>query len=236
MERDVDASVKDLTDKKIRFAELCNDPKNASSPAVEKLYQDMQGNLQQLDWDCEDLHSAVQAALDHPEKYSLSTSELVRRQDFVQEMARKATKLRDDVERIEVERRKKMNAKRVGAGGAGGRVEYDEAAVAATNDNLRTAMETQAQLKVEEEALMERLSMGVKSIKNKAEVIGGELKDQERMLDELDKDVSVLSLKVEAAAKKVNHLIENSSDSKKMICIGVLLVILMLLIFFLFSN
>lgn len=232
MERDVDALVNDLTDRKKRYAALAVAKGPRSYADAQSMYDGLQSSLEQVEWDIEDMNAAVAASLDHPEKFPLPTAELVRRQDFLQQIERRANKLKEDIDKIETERRRRAPTKPDGKGGT----VFDENAVRQTDDNTKMEMMTQERLKEDQEAAMERLGMGVKNLKHKAVIINDEMVEQDKMMADIEKDMSLLQLKIEGAAKKVGKMIDESSDNKKMICIIVLVLILLIMIFLLLSD
>ena len=117
MEREIDAAVNDVQDKKKRYATLATNKGPRANTDAAALHEDLQTAIQQLEWDLEDMNAAVQAALDHPEKFTINTAELVRRQDVIQQLDRKISKVKEDVDRTESERRKRVPTKPDGKGG-----------------------------------------------------------------------------------------------------------------------
>ena len=234
MEGEVDASIMDLGDRKSRYKTMVSNAKTVRSHNdCASQYADLQSSLQQLDWDLEDMSAAVSSALEHPEKFALSTAELVRREDAVQQLERKSTRLREEIEGVEADRRRKAPqmdaAKNADVG-------YSADHVGRTSEAMMSEMATQETLKEEQDEALERLTAGVRNVKHKAVLIGDELKEQDKMLNDLDKDMSQLELKIEGAVKKIGALIDNSSDKKKMICIIVLMFILAFLVFLMMGE
>ncbi|MEW5319549.1 MAG: hypothetical protein WDW38_010694 [Sanguina aurantia] len=64
--------------------------------------------------------------------------------------------------------------------------------------------------------------------------IGEELEDQGRLIDELDSDVDTTTSRLKAAQKKIADIIRKSGNTKQLLIIGILIVVLIILSVFVF--
>lgn len=185
-----------------------------------------------------DMQQALDAVLQHPELFSITSEELNRRGALVKQWERDVQKPRDELREAS---RKRKNAAQLSASAKAAGVTTEDLAAAQARRNeenssyLKQEHEAQQATMAEQDQAVDRIHDGVKRIKNNTELIHEELKKQETMLDDLERGMNQVQVKLESAVKKVAKLLDQTSDKKKFICIGVLLFILIILVYVLFS-
>lgn len=209
-----------------------------ASPTVvaEKEFQEVTQNVQELLEDCQLAHQTV---LEHPEMFNISGEEFQRRGTLVRQWERDLMK---PVEELKRAIKKREDLAKLSAQAAAGGVKLNDIQAAQerkNNDNgdyLKQEYEAQQGMMADQDKAVERIGAGVTRIKNNAVLINEELIKHDKMLSDVDKDMSHVQMKLEGALKKVGKLLDESSDTKKFICIFVLLIVLALLVFLLFGN
>lgn len=180
----------------------------------------------------DDMRLAVDMAMNHPERFPLEAAEIQRRRDLIRQWERKMERASNDCGSILAERGKKSADRRrsSGPGVVGGGPENQN------NEFLGNEVQLQYEIEKEQDEVVDRIAVGVQSVKVKAEMINNELKEQDEILAEMDTDMSALQLKLEGVVKKVGRLLDDTSDRNKIICIIVLVVVLVLLVAFTLSG
>lgn len=173
----------------------------------------------------EDMRFALDTAMEHPESFAITTDELQARAEKIRGWERDMLRAQQTGEKIRAAQKKRMQDQDGDAdGGAGGTRE--------NNDFLRQEHEVQRDIMQTDDQTLDRLSSGIHRVRDTAVNINDELTTQEHILDDIDKGMTRVQMKLEGAVKKVAKLIDQSSDRGKMICIAVLFVILILLVVF----
>ena len=178
------------------------------------------------------LKQVVQAALDHPDKHTVAATELQRRQEVIQAFTRRLDAVRGDV--AEGERHRSLRDKsgyhtRAGAAAPVGNV-------TSANQFMSQEYAEQHVITEQQNAALARIEQGVKEAEMKAKTIGGELDVQAKDLEALDSEMTGVQAKLENAAGKVSKMLDRTSDKGKVMCILGLLVVLVLLVVFVFTD
>jgi syntaxin 6 len=185
-----------------------------------------------------DMRQAWDAVYQHPELFMITSEELNRRGALVRQWERDIQKPRDELKEVS---KKRKNASQLSSAAKAAGVTADELAAAQGRRNvenseyLQREYEAQQSTMADQDLAVDRIHDGVKRIKNNAELVQEELKKQETMLDDLERGMNQVQVKLEGAVKKVAKLLDQTSDKKKFICIGVLLFVLIILVYVLFS-
>lgn len=167
-----------------------------------------------------DMRHAFDTAMEHPESFSIGTSEMMKRSESLRGWERAIGQAHDDLEKI-------VRASNTHQNSAANE------AMEANNQFLQGELATQRQITEVDDATLERLHGGIQRVKVTAETIGEELDVQQHILQDVDQGMDRVSVRLESVMKKVGNLLESTSDRGKIILIVVLMVILMLLIGFL---
>lgn len=101
---------------------------------------------------------------------------------------------------------------------------------------IKQEIEEQNRLSAQHAVILDQIHVGVISAEDKAKLINQSLGESEQKLGFVDKQIDGIQGKLDSAIQATNKLLENTSERNKMILICVLTVILVLLIFGLFSG
>lgn len=187
----------------------------------------------------EDTQHALNAVLEHPEMFAITAEELQRRGTLVRQWERDLKKPSEELAAAEKKRSQTAQFAASAAASGVSAAELEAAQNRRHEENgeyLRREYDAQQSTMVDQDAAVVRIAEGVTKIKNNTTLINEELVKQDVMLNQADGTMSKVQVKLEGALKKVDKLLDQSSDRNKFICIFVLLIILGLLVFFLFGN
>lgn len=170
----------------------------------------------------EDMRFALDTAMEHPESFAITTDELQRRAEKIRAWERDMTKAQQTSEKIRLAQRRRQQQ------------DYDTAdSSARENSNfLRQEHDVQRDVMQTDEQTLDRLHGGIQRVKETTVNINDELQTQDHILNDIDKGMTRVQMRIDGAMKKVGRLLDQTSDTGKMICIAVLFVILILLIVF----
>lgn len=214
MEKQVAVMLNDLTVQTQRFRETPNPTLVAENELLEAI-----GSCTEA---VEDMRFALDTAMEHPESFSITTDELQARAEKIRDWERDMMRAQQLSEKLRTAQRRRAQAQEDDT--KNGQQE--------NTDFLRQEHDVQGDIMQTDDQTLDRLSSGIHRVKETATNIGDELTTQERILDDIDKGMTRVQLRLDGAMRKVGKLIDQTSDKGKMICIGVLLLILVLLIVF----
>ncbi|EPY37577.1 syntaxin 6 [Angomonas deanei] len=213
MEKQVQVMLNDLTMQIQRY-------RDTATPTV-IAENELLDNITTANEFVEDMRFALDQAMDHPEAFSITTEELQDRAEKIRSWERDVEKAQQTGEKIRAAQRKRTQQTD----------ENEDPSMRENNDFLRQEHEIQANVMQEDEQTLDRLSSGIHRLKDTAVNIDEELTTQTHILDDIDKGITRAQLRLDGALKKVGHLLDKTSDKGKLICIGVLFIVLVLCIF-----
>ncbi|KAG5476094.1 hypothetical protein LSCM4_05050 [Leishmania orientalis] len=214
MEKQVGAMLVDLSAQMQRFRETAVSTVIAENELLESV-----GSCNEA---VEDMRFALDTAMEHPESFAITAEELQGRAERIRAWERDMMKAQQVAEKIRTAQRKRAIAQESDKGDNGMRE---------NSDFLRQEHEIQRSTMQQDDQTLDRLSSGIHRVKDTALNIQDELNTQEHILDDIDRGMTRVQMRVEGAMKKVGKLIDSTSDRGKMICIAVLFLILVILIF-----
>ncbi|KAG5476640.1 hypothetical protein CUR178_03813 [Leishmania enriettii] len=214
MEKQVGAMLVDLSAQMQRFRETAMPSVIAENELLESV-----GSCNEA---VEDMRFALDTAMEHPESFAITAEELQGRAERIRAWERDMMKAQQVAEKIRAAQRKRIIAQESDKGDN----EMHE-----NSDFLRQEHEIQRSTMQQDDQTLDRLSSGIHRVKDTALNIQDELNTQEHILNDIDRGMTRVQMRVEGAMKKVGKLIDSTSDRGKMICIAVLFLILVILIF-----
>lgn len=214
MEKQVGAMLTDLNTQMQRYREAAMPTVIAENELLETV-----GSCNEA---VEDMRFALDTAMEHPESFAITAEELQSRAERIRAWERDMMKAQQLAEKVKAAQRKRMMAQDGDAG---------DNATRENNNFLQQEHEVQRNIMQEDDQTLDRLSSGIHRVKDTAVNIQDELNTQEHILDDIDRGMTRVQMRLEGAMKKVGKLIDSTSDRGKLICIGVLFLILIVLIF-----
>jgi Mg2+ and Co2+ transporter CorA len=203
----------------------------------------MVGMLDTIGGDVELLRASVQRMTENPESFGdLQVVEVNRRRDVVRQFTAKLGRCRTDLtdwQRLKADRTQALqlaaargaSAARGGPGGG-----PSDPGSSYVGDMVEQQREQQAALRADQDQALVRIHAGIETATDKARRIDAKLDEQHKKLTAVDQAMDSVNDKLKKVTRSVNKLIDESSDTSKYICIGVLIFILVLLLAYLFGG
>ncbi|CAL1171307.1 unnamed protein product [Cladocopium goreaui] len=209
----------------------------ARSQRFQQMHQEITGELEQLGLDLDDIHATISMVEGNRNTFQLSDAELQSRKRFVTDSRRTLEDLQKDVNgpqtRAKLENDKKALLSSA-ASSARTREERQRSAMQENQAFLDRQRQQQTQLRAQQDEDLEMLSLSAQRLGNTAQIINVELKEQQKMLEELDEDIDKEAEKLNFVMKRMGKLLK-TSDSKQL-CLIIGLSCLVAVLLFLVIN
>lgn len=212
MQKQVATMLNDLTLQLGRFRETANPTVVAENEVLEAI----SGCTEAV----EDMRFALDTAMEHPESFSITAEELQSRAECIRSWEREMMRAEKTAEAIRAAQRRRAQS----------HDDNMDSGMRENNDFLRQEHDVQNSVMQTDDQTLDRLSSGIHRVKDTAVNIQDELQTQEHILDDIDRGMTRVQMRIDGAMKKVGKLIDSTSDTGKLICIGILFLILIFLI------
>ena len=190
----------------------------ATSPSSYELIQarkELEGNLQEMTTDLEDLVQSVRAVEKDPFRYGLDVDEVSRRSNLVKEIGSELDSMRTEL----------LNTTFKSS------TLPDPSAFDADDDEYAQYEEQrQQEIMHEQDEALDGVFRTVGNLREQADVMGRELEEQGEMLDSVDKQVDSVGDKLQGGMKRLNHIIRKNEEKYSTCCIGLLITVLIILL------
>lgn len=226
-----------------RWRELQEDPTMVSREEIEYTTNELRNSVRSIEWDLEDLEETVSIVEKNPKKFKIDEFELNDRRNFIE---RTRAAIKEMKSQISSPTSRSMN----GSSEASSR----QALLASNGPSrpqdrytrLDTEMERANQHYIDDTLQQQQLLMSAQDdhldmigssvgvLKNMSHHIGGELEDQNAMLDDFRHDMDHTETRMDQTMKKMAKVMHMSNDRRQWCAIGVLLVVLLLVIILFF--
>jgi len=230
-QEEVRAAVKKVQDMHEEWKTLLQKENTAKSGRFNTLHAEIQGELQHLGYDLQDVTATIEMVEDNRDRFKIDDSEINRRKDFVKSCHQTVKDLRDSVTSRQAQDKIQADQRKASAGRD---EEKSRTAVAENEVFLNRQRQDQAQIVQQQDNELTELSAVAQRLGNTARTINVELQDQQKMLEELDDDIDRETEKLNFVMKKIGRLLKTSDH--KQLCVVIALFILMMLLVFMVIN
>lgn len=227
-QEEVRAAVRKLQDIHEEWKGILQKENTSKSSRFNMLHSELAGEIQQLEYDLQDVVATINMVEENRAKFQIDDSEINRRKDFVKSSQRTVQDIKDSyssrqaLDKIQADQRKPAN-----------RGDDSNHAAVRENDNfLGRQRQEQEQIIAQQDEELTQLSKVAQRLGDTARTINVELQDQQKMLQELDEDIDRETEKLNFVMKKMGRLLK-TSDSKQLCVIIALFILFMVLLFFL---
>jgi len=178
----------------------------------------------------------LQATIDHPEKFHATSDDIQKRQEKIIAWERRLRFPRQAAKDAELAF-KKAQARHdlIHGTNSGGDNSADDRNAGDMGFIRDQEMEQRVIVNNQDQALT-RIAVGLTTLKENATEIKTELVAQEGIMADIEKKMMKVGLRLDQTVKKVERLLDQASDTKKILCIVVLAAILLVLIVVLFQT
>ncbi|MEW5304978.1 MAG: hypothetical protein WDW36_007550 [Sanguina aurantia] len=212
IKQELSDSVTGLQQKMSRFHGL-----TSANPERKVLAAAVQAGCDDIAWQVRELEGAVERASENPSRFNLTIEELGSRRRWT-------TATNKQVEGMRETLRTAMAPAPT----------PESRAVASNEKFMGGQFQSQQQVMKQQDEDLTDIEEAVVRIGRVGRQIGEELEDQGRLIDELDSDVDTTTSRLKAAQKKIADIIRKSGNTKQLLIIGILIVVLIILSVFVF--
>ncbi|TPP51959.1 hypothetical protein CGC20_4880 [Leishmania donovani] len=152
----------------------------------------------------EDMRFALDTAMEHPESFAITAEELQSRAERIRGWERDMMKAQQVAEKVKAAQRKRIMAQDGDIGDGG---------VRENSDFLRQEHDIQLSMMQQDDQTLDRLSSGIHRVKDTAVNIQDELNTQEHILDDIDRGMTRVQMRLEGAMRKVSKLIDSTKGT-----------------------
>eukprot|EP00437_Effrenium_voratum_P019475 CAMPEP_0181445858 /NCGR_PEP_ID=MMETSP1110-20121109/25804_1 /TAXON_ID=174948 /ORGANISM="Symbiodinium sp., Strain CCMP421" /LENGTH=237 /DNA_ID=CAMNT_0023569915 /DNA_START=55 /DNA_END=765 /DNA_ORIENTATION=+ len=195
----------------------------ARSQRFQQTHEELTGELEQLGLDLDDIHATIGMVEGNRGTFQLTDAELQSRKRFVAESRRTLEEFQKDVRGPQTRAKLESDKKAMlsfAASNARSREERQKSAVQDNQAFLDRQRQQQTQLRAEQDQDLEMLSMSAQRLGNTAQIINVELKEQQKMLEELDEDIDREAEKLNFVMKRMGKLLKTSDSKQLCLIIG----------------
>lgn len=218
---------------------LLHSENTSKSARFQQLHSEIAGELRQVDFDLQDITETIRMVEENRAKFRFDDAEVASRKDFVKVSRGTVKDIQDSITgrqalgKIEADKRQALGATSGHAGSAG----RDDRQGRIARDNqqfLERQRQEQSQIIAQQDQDLTLLSQSAQRLGETARTINTELKDQQRMLEELDEDIDKETEKLNFVMKRIGRLLKTSDN--KQLCLIIGLFVLLLVLVFLVVN
>eukprot|EP01062_Namystynia_karyoxenos_P060136 TRINITY_DN51624_c0_g1_i1.p1 TRINITY_DN51624_c0_g1~~TRINITY_DN51624_c0_g1_i1.p1 ORF type:complete len:247 (+),score=106.81 TRINITY_DN51624_c0_g1_i1:180-920(+) len=213
-----------------RWKELAAEP--APSPALlgemNWLQDELLGGLRQVEWDVKDMQETIGIVQGQPSRFQIGAGEIERRLAFVDMIAQQVDNIRRALDRGPAHRLHAPSPSK-GKRAKGGYEALEADAAQTFEEDMRREFAEQ------DERLQAQVAPGISTLKDMAEGMRSELREQEGMLGTLESGIDRAKATLSHAMRRLDVVSDGMSNTRKLCCIVVLVIVLVLLIVLTFS-
>jgi len=236
---EVEEAIAKLQEMHREWKRLLQSENTARSQRFQHLHSEIAGDLRQLDFDLQDITETIRMVEENRARFQIGDGEIASRKAFVTKSRSTVRELQESVTgsstqaKLEADKRQLL----AGSGGGGGAAASSARSGQISRDNdafLARERQSQAQAIKQQDDTLEQIASSAQRLHGAASSIGMELKEQARMLDELDEDIDRQTEKLNFVMKRIGRLMQ-TGDSKQL-CLIIWLFVLMVALIFLIIN
>jgi len=234
---EVDAKIKKIHDMHSEWKRLLQSENTARSQRFQHLHAEILAELQNIDYDLQDITATITMVEDNRARFNMDQAEIKSRKDFVNRSRASVREMHDSVAgtaataKIEADKRQILTSKNNENKAAQDR----QGQIARDNDAfLDRERQTQMHLIQQQDETLDQIASSAQRLQGAATTISIELKEQAKMLEELDEDIDKETEKLNFVMKRIGRLLQ-TGDSKQL-CLIIALFILMIVLIFLVIN
>ncbi|TPX43253.1 hypothetical protein SeMB42_g04792 [Synchytrium endobioticum] len=233
---EVEASLANANTLYIQYAALA--ASNAKHDDIRWKADEIRSALQSIELDLHDLEDTIKAVQVNPAKFRLDAREVANRKEFISRTRRAIQDLTDSLKNplsrqppssqsSKTDDRAPLLSSRKTADRFG-RTENDYKQ--SNQRHVEREQQQQAMIMADQESQMGQVLHTVSNLKDVAVVMGKELEDQSRLLEDLDTSVDTTQGRLKSAYKRMDEFIKANADPKQQCCICVLIIVLIILL------
>jgi len=241
VKEEVQQSVNGITTLYDRWQELLKSTNTAQNDEFKWTTNQLRTGIKSIEWDLQDLEETIGIVESNRQKFRLEQSEVDSRKKFISETQYIIKKMKEELNnaqtkgKMEHDQRDALGMKSKGRGDVPDRFAAVDAAIKEDNDNfIRNQAQVQEEIIRKQDGELDELGHVVGVLGEMSTSIHTELEQQSRILDDLETGVDKTSGRLSSVIKRVNKLLESTSDRVQWCLIIVLTLILVGLVIIVF--
>jgi hypothetical protein len=214
-----------------KWKRLLQTENTAKSAQFQELHSEIAGELTQLDYDLKDITETIRMVEENRARFQFDDREVGNRKAFVRASRVTVREIQDSITgrsataKIDSDKRLALGTGS-NAGSAASRAAREEQQARVARDNqdfLDNQRQDQTQIVRQQDNDLTLLSQSAQRLGETARTINTELRDQERMLQELDDDIDREAEKLNFVMKRMGRLLQTSDNKQLCLIIGLFL-------------
>jgi len=232
---EVEGAIKRTQEMHNEWKRLLYSENTAKSQRFQTVHTEISGDVRQLDFDLQDIEATIKMVEDNRARFQISEAEIGSRKGFVSKSRGQVREMQASLSsssatsKLEADKRQVLLAKQ------GSRNQDPNSAVARQNQGfLEQERQSQAQIIRKQDETLDQIASSAARLQQGAQSINLEIKEQQKMLEELDEDIVRETEKLNFVMKRIGRLLQTGDN--KQICLIIALFILMIVLIFLVIN
>lgn len=209
----------------------------AKSQRFQELHAEICGELRQLGFDLQDISATISMVEENRAKFRIDDSEIASRKGFVTSSRNSVREIQDSITGRQAQSKMEADKRQVLTNQASSSRAAEERKGRTNRNNqefLDRQRQEQAQIVAQQDEALTELSASARRLGNTAQTINMELREQQKMLEELDEGIDRETEKLNFVMKRMGRLLK-TGDSKQL-CLIIGLVVLLVVLIFLVIN
>jgi len=191
---------------------------------------EIKSGIKSIEWDLGDLEETISIVEANKNKYNLDQTEIQARKEFVVNTKRKIQNITDEIDHRKGAATKQQRNQLMSGKQSNRYAKLEESIIQDNEQFIQDQNQRQAQIIRQQDTSLVRLQSTVGTLKEMGKTIGSQLEEHEQIITEIDVEVDKASSGLKGVIKKVNQLIDKTSDGKQMCIIVMLILVLVALI------
>lgn len=242
VKEEVQQSVSGVTTLYDRWQELLRGTNTAQNDEFKWTTTQIKNGIKSIEWDLQDLEETIGIVEGNRQRFKLDINEVESRKGFITETKATIKKMKDDLNNAQTKgkmendaRSTLMNSAKKNSQDPQGKFDGLHKAIVEDNDQYIANSQKQLQQTMDaQDEDLEAISKVTGNLKEIGITIGDELVRHGRILEEMDSEVDRTNSRLSNTLKRLNKLIDSTSDRTQMCLVIVLILILIGLVVIVF--
>jgi len=239
VKEEVQQSVSGVTTLYDRWQELLRNTNTAQNDEFKWTTSQIKNGIKSIEWDLQDLEETIGIVEGNRQRFKLDIGEVESRKAFITETKATIKKMKDDLNNVTTKGKIENDNRSVLMGSKKvqerGKFDGIHDAIREDNDNFINNSQRQLQQTMDaQDEDLDAVGQSVVRLKEMGQTINTELNQQSLILDEMDSQVDKTSGRLNNVVRRLNKLLESTSDRVQWCVVIVLILILIGLIIVVF--
>jgi len=245
VKEDVQQTLKEVNALYEHWKNLLTNTNTAENKEFVWVQKELENKIQNIVDDLDDLDETIEIVEKNIQKYELDDDEIQLRKSFIVVTRKRVKSIRDEIKdnntksKIERDNRSLLMARKeeTKISQSGNKyTKLDNEINRENNDFISENSEQQKLIIGEQDVALDDLHDHIQVIKDMSYNIGDELENQSKIINEVEYRAEGLDTKLKATQKRLNALIKKTKGYISYCVIGLLLIVLVILLYFLIKN